>query len=109
MTDAPISIIALCQQHDFDFILSRAKFEQICQPFFNKLIPIVTKALEEAKMSKAVIDEIVMVGGSTYIPKVRNIVEEYFGKPLNYSVNPDEAVCAGAAIQAAILSGHRDK
>jgi molecular chaperone DnaK (HSP70) len=60
-------------------------------------------------MKKADIDEIVMIGGSTYIPKVRNIVEEYFGKPLNYSVNPDEAVCAGAAIQAAILSGYRDK
>lgn len=60
-------------------------------------------------MDKSNIDEVIMVGGSTYIPKVRQIVQNFFNKPLNFTVNPEEAVCAGAAIQAAILSGHRDK
>lgn len=74
MTEASISIIALSQQHDFEFTLTRAKFEQICQPFFDRLLPPVTKALEDAKINKAAIDEIVMVGGCTYIPKVRSII-----------------------------------
>lgn len=74
MTEASISIIALSQQHDFEFILTRAKFEQICHTFFDRLIPPLTKALEDAKINKAAIDEIVMVGGCTYIPKVRSII-----------------------------------
>jgi molecular chaperone DnaK (HSP70) len=73
------------------------------------LLPPVTQALTDAKLNKSKIDDIVLVGGSTRIPKVRTLLQEYFGKPLNHSVHPDEAVCAGAAIQAAILSGHRDK
>ncbi len=70
MTEASISIIALSQQHDFEFILSRAKFEQICQAFFDRILPPLTKALEEEKIDKDYIDVIVMVGGFTYNPNV---------------------------------------
>jgi molecular chaperone DnaK (HSP70) len=74
MTEATISIIALSQHHDFEFKLTRGKFEEICKPFFDRLLPPVIKALEDAKINKSAIDEIVMVGGCTYIPKVRNII-----------------------------------
>ena len=98
MTEAKISISFLTQAHDFELILTRDNFEQICKPFFERLLPPVTRALEDAKIQKAAIDEIVMVGGCTYIPIVRDIIKKYFGKPLNHSVNPDEVVCQGAAI-----------
>ena len=80
----------------------------MCKPLFDRLLPQVTKALTEAKIEKSAIAEIVMVGGSTYIPKVREILKDYFEKPLNHLVSPEVAVCAGAAIQAAILTNNTD-
>ena len=85
--------------------LSRAKFEQICEPIFKKLIPIYKKALADSGLKKEKLDEIVLVGGSTRIPAVQKIVKDIFGLEPNKSVNPDEAVAVGAAIQAGIIGG----
>ena len=99
-------MLNLSNLKDFELKLTRAKFEDICKDVFLRLIPPIEKALAEAKLTKLEIDEIVMVGGSTRILKVRELIKNYFGKPLNYQVNPDEAVAAGAAIQAATLIGN---
>ena len=85
--------------------LTRAKFEQLCEPLFNRLVGPCKQALSDAKLSGGEIDEVVLVGGSTRIPKVCEIVKEIFSKEPNKSVNPDEVVAVGAAIQGAILSG----
>jgi heat shock 70kDa protein 1/2/6/8 len=84
MSEATISIIALSQNKDFELKITRESFEELCKPVFDRLLPQVIKALEEAKIDKTDINEIVMVGGSTYIPKVREILESYFEKPLNH-------------------------
>lgn len=85
--------------------LSRAKFDQICDPIFKKLAPICEKALKDSGYSKNQINEVVLVGGSTRIPAVQKIVKDIFGLEPNKSVNPDEAVSVGAAIQAGIIGG----
>ena len=85
--------------------LNRAKFEQICDPIFKKLIPISQKALKDSGFKKEELDEVVLVGGSTRIPAVQKIVKDIFGLEPNKSVNPDEAVAVGAAIQAGIIGG----
>ena len=85
--------------------LTRAKLEQLCEPVFNRLIGPCKQALSDAKQTAADIDEVVLVGGSTRIPKVRQIVKDLFSKEPNKSVNPDEVVGIGAAIQGAILAG----
>jgi len=85
--------------------ISRAKFENLCADVFKKLLEPCKKALEDSKFSKADIKEVILVGGSTRIPKVQEIVKEFFGKDLNQSVNPDEVVSIGASIQGGILGG----
>jgi molecular chaperone DnaK len=85
--------------------ISRAKLESLCSPIFDRLIEPCKKAIADAKISKSQIDEILLVGGSTRIPKVQQIVKEFFEKEPNRSVNPDEVVAAGAAIQGGVLSG----
>jgi molecular chaperone DnaK len=85
--------------------LTRAKFEQLCEPVFDRLVGPCKAALSDAKMSTGDVDEVVLVGGSTRIPKVRELVKEIFGKEPNKSVNPDEVVAIGAAVQGAILAG----
>ena len=85
--------------------ISRAKFESICADVFKKLLEPCKKALEDSKFSKSEIKEVILVGGSTRIPKVQELVKEFFNKELNQSVNPDEVVSIGAAIQGGILGG----
>jgi len=85
--------------------LTRAKLEQLGEPVFNRLIGPCKSALSDAKLSAGDVDEVILVGGSTRIPKVRAIVQDIFGKEPNKSVNPDEVVAIGAAIQGAILAG----
>jgi molecular chaperone DnaK len=85
--------------------ISRAKFEELSRPLVERTIEPVKKALADAKLSKEQINEIIMVGGQTRMPLVQKLVEEYFGKKPNYSVNPDEVVAMGAAIQGAVLKG----
>lgn len=91
---------------DFNYQLTRSIFESLCLELFEKCLEPVKNVLQDAEMDKKDVDEIVLVGGSTRIPKVQEILSEFFGgKTLNKSVNPDEAVAYGAAIQGAILSG----
>jgi molecular chaperone DnaK len=85
--------------------ISRAKLESICSDIFNRLLEPCRKAIADAKIEKNQIDEIILVGGSTRIPKVQQIVKDFFNKELNRSVNPDEVVSVGAAIQGGVLAG----
>jgi L1 cell adhesion molecule like protein len=104
-TQAQIEADSLAEGHDFQATLTRAKFESLCEPFFKRCIGPLDNLLKDAKMSKDQINEIVMVGGSSRIPKIRELLSSYFnGKKLNDSVNPDEAVAFGAAVQAHILT-----
>ena len=90
--------------------MTRAKFDDICDSILKRLIPPMEIALKDAKLDKNKIDEIIMVGGSTRIDKVRKMISRFFNeKPLNFEVHPDEAVAGGAAIQAAILNGDQCK
>ena len=106
-TQAYIEIDGFYDGIDYTTTMSRAAFENINTDLFRKTIEPVEKVLRDAKMSKAQIDEIVLVGGSTRIPKIQSLLSEFFnGKSLNKECNPDEVVAQGAAIQAAILSGN---
>ncbi|XP_055308378.1 major heat shock 70 kDa protein Ab-like [Sitodiplosis mosellana] len=108
-TEATIEIDSLFEGIDFYTKISRARFEELCGDLFRATLQPVEKALADAKLDKSKIDEIVLVGGSTRIPKVQSLLQNFFnGKQLNLSINPDEAVAYGAAVQAAILTGSKD-
>merc|ERR1711959_638314 len=101
-----IEIDALFEGIDFNSTIARAKFEEMNMGLFRKTMEPVEKVLRDAKLSKKDVDEIVLVGGSTRIPKVQNLLKEFFnGKEPSRSINPDEAVAYGATVQAAILDG----
>ena len=101
---ANIELDSLYEGIDFFTSITRAKFESICMNLFQKCINPVQKVLTDAKMSKSQIDEIVLVGGSTRIPKIQELMKDFFnGKELCQNINPDEAVAYGASVQAAIL------
>ena len=85
--------------------LTRAKFEDLSHDLLNRCKTPVENALKDAGVSKSDIDEVVLVGGSTRIPAVQQLVKDYTGKEPNQSVNPDEVVAVGAAIQAGVLAG----
>ena len=85
--------------------MTRAQFEQLVAPLVDRTIPPMEKALKDAGFSKSEIDDVILVGGSTRIPKIQEVVEQFFGKKPNRSVNPDEVVAVGAAIQGGVLSG----
>mmetsp|Transcript_44579 Transcript_44579/g.73793 ORF Transcript_44579/g.73793 Transcript_44579/m.73793 type:complete len:673 (+) Transcript_44579:154-2172(+) len=103
---ANIEVDSLYDGIDFASSITRARFEDLCAHYFRQCLEPVTKVLQDAKMSKSDVDEVVLVGGSTRIPKIQQMIKEYFnGRDPCKSINPDEAVAYGAAIQAAILSG----
>jgi len=105
-TSAMVDCEALANGEDFSTTISRAKFEELNLDLFKKTMVPVAQVLKDAKMSKAEVQEIILVGGSTRIPKVQAMLKEYFnGKELNKGINPDEAVAYGAAVQGGILSG----
>nr|CAA53039.1 heat shock protein (hsc70) [Dictyostelium discoideum] len=102
---ASIEIDSLFEGIDFYTSITRARFEELCADLFRGCLDPVEKVLKDSKLDKKSIHEIVLVGGSTRIPKVQQLLQEFFnGKELNKSINPDEAVAYGAAVQAAILS-----
>jgi heat shock 70kDa protein 1/2/6/8 len=108
-TNANIEIDSLVDGLDYNTTISRAKFEEMNMDYFRKCMEPVEKVIRDSKLSKSQIHEIVLVGGSTRIPKVQQLLSEYFGgKELCRSINPDEAVAYGATIQAAILSGNQN-
>lgn len=101
-----IEIDSLFEGIDFYTSITRARFEELCADLFRSTLEPVEKVLADSKLDKSQIDEIVLVGGSTRIPKVQKLVSDFFnGKEPNRSINPDEAVAYGAAVQAAILTG----
>lgn len=104
-----IEVESLFEGEDFTETLTRAKFEELNMDLFRSTMKPVQKVLEDADMQKKEIDEIVLVGGSTRIPKVQQLVKEFFnGKEPSRGINPDEAVAYGAAVQAGVLSGEQD-
>jgi endoplasmic reticulum chaperone BiP len=101
-----IEIEAFHEGKDFSETLTRAKFEELNMDLFKKTLKPVEQVLKDAKVKKSEIDDIVLVGGSTRIPKVQSLIEEYFGgKKASKGINPDEAVAYGAAVQGGVLSG----
>ncbi|XP_046984395.1 endoplasmic reticulum chaperone BiP [Schistocerca americana] len=104
-----IEIESFFEGEDFSETLTRAKFEELNMDLFRSTMKPVQKVLEDADMNKNDVDEIVLVGGSTRIPKVQQLVKEFFGgKEPSRGINPDEAVAYGAAVQAGVLSGEQD-
>src|SRR5213079_2484777 len=89
------------------YSLTRSKFEQLVDDLIQRTIPPMEQALKDAGLEPKDIDEVILVGGSTRIPKIQQIVKDYFGKEPNRSVNPDEVVAIGAAIQGAVLTGEQ--
>uniref|UniRef100_A0A8C7U116 Heat shock protein 8 n=1 Tax=Oncorhynchus mykiss TaxID=8022 RepID=A0A8C7U116_ONCMY len=109
-TQASIEIDSLYEGIDFYTSITRARFEELNADLFRGTLDPVEKSLRDAKMDKAQVHDIVLVGGSTRIPKIQKLLQDFFnGKELNKSINPDEAVAYGAAVQAAILSGDKSE
>jgi len=109
-SQASIEIDSLFEGIDFYSSITRARFEELCADLFRSTLDPVEKSLRDAKIDKGNINEIVLVGGSTRIPKIQKLLQDFFnGKELNKSINPDEAVAYGAAVQAAILSGDKSE
>ncbi|KAG6331821.1 hypothetical protein ID866_7266 [Astraeus odoratus] len=93
--------------NDFSETLTRAKFEELNMDLFRKTMKPVEQVLKDANVKKEDIDEVVLVGGSTRIPKIQQMLKDYFGKEPSKGINPDEAVAYGAAVQGGILSGEQ--
>merc|ERR1712203_135482 len=109
-TQASIEIDSLFEGTDLYSNITRARFQELCADLFKQTMEPVQKALQDSKIAKGDIHDVVLVGGSTRIPKVKQLLQDYFnGKELCNSVNPDEAVAYGAAIQAAILKGDKSE
>jgi L1 cell adhesion molecule like protein len=109
-TQASIEIDSLYEGIDFYTNITRARFEELNIDLFKSCLQPVEKVLTDSRLDKGQVHEVVLVGGSTRIPKVQELLQNFFnGKELNKSINPDEAVAYGAAIQAAVLSGSKDK
>ncbi|EOD31771.1 hypothetical protein EMIHUDRAFT_442092 [Emiliania huxleyi CCMP1516] len=101
-----VEIEGLFDGQDFSETLTRARFEELCIDLFKKTLTPVSKVMEDSELKKSEIDEVVLVGGSTRIPKVQQLLKDFFnGKEPNKGINPDEAVAFGAAVQGGILSG----
>merc|ERR1711933_199363 len=104
-TQTSIEIDSLFEGVDFFSSITRARFEELCMDLFRGTMDPVEKVLRDSKMSKGQVHDVVLVGGSTRIPKVQQLLSDFFnGKEPSRSINPDEAVAYGAAVQAAILS-----
>ena len=109
-TQATVDIDALMDGEDLNVVITRSKFEDLCMDLFKKCMPPLESVLRDSKMSKSQINDVVLVGGSTRIPKIQQMVQEFFnGKEPNKSINPDEAVAYGAAVQAAIITNVKDE
>ncbi|CAL1297040.1 unnamed protein product [Larinioides sclopetarius] len=108
-SEASIEIDALFEGIDFYSKITRARFEELCMDLFRSTLEPVERALKDAKLDKSSIHDVVLVGGSTRIPKIQKLLRDFFnGKELCMSINPDEAVAYGAAVQAAVLTGSTD-
>jgi len=107
---ASIEIDSLFEGIDLYTSITRARFEELNNDLFRGTLEPIEKALRDSKLGKSDINDIVLVGGSTRIPKIQKLLKDFFnGKELNKSINPDEAVAYGAAVQAAILTGDQSE
>ncbi len=106
-TDINLPFITATQEgpKHLNYTLTRAKFEQLADDLIQRTIPPMQKALDDAGLTPADVDEVILVGGSTRIPKIQEVVKEFFGKDPHKGVNPDEVVGVGAAIQGGVLAG----
>ena len=105
-----IELDSLYDGIDFSSIITRARFEELNMPFFRSCLDMVERCMRDAKLDKSAIDQVVLVGGSSRIPKIQSMLSDYFnGKELCKTLNPDEAVAYGAAVQAHIVSGGTDE
>merc|ERR1719300_2221674 len=103
-----IEVDTLYEGIDYHVVVSRPKFEKLCEADFQRCMAPVSRVLQDAKMSKNDVHEVVLVGGSTRIPKIQELLSKFFnGKELNKTINPDEAVAWGASLQAAVLGGEK--
>ena len=108
-TSVTITVDSIMNGEDLNILLTRAKFENLCDDLFKKTLKPVEKVIKDAGMSKSQIDDIVLVGGSTRVPRIQKLLTDFFnGKQLCKNINPDEAVAYGAGVQAAIISGDTD-
>ncbi len=112
MTKAEISLPFITQGEDgplhMEMSLTKAKFEDLCRDLFDSTLEPVRKALKDAKLKASDIDKVILVGGSTRIPYIQELVKKELGKEPNKGVNPDEVVAMGAAIQGGVLTGEVD-
>lgn len=105
-----IELDSLYDGVDFSSSITRARLEELCAEYFRKCMDTVEKVMLDSKLAKSDIDDVVLVGGSSRIPKIQQMLSDFFnGKELNKSINPDEAIAYGAAVQAHILSGGKDE
>ena len=109
-TQTTVDIDCFIGEEDLNIIITRSKFEELCLDLFKKCLPPLEQVLKDAKMTQSQIDEVILVGGSSRIPKIQSMLQEFFnGKELNKEFNPDEAVAYGAAIQAAVMTNIKDE
>ena len=112
MTNAQISLPFITQSDEgplhMEMTLSKAKFEDLCRDLFDSTLEPVRKALKDAKLKASDIDKVILVGGSTRIPYIQELVKKELGQEPNKGVNPDEVVAMGAAIQGGVLTGEVD-
>ncbi len=106
--ESTIDIDCLCEGEDLSLKISRLEFEDLCSDYFNRCIQIVERALNDSKLKKNNINEIILTSGSSKIPKIQEMLKKYFGKEINKRIAPDEAIACGAAIQAAIINNYED-
>lgn len=106
--EARVEVDSIAEGYDFSEKITRAKFEEINMDMFKGTLKPVQRVLEDGKLKKSDVDEIVLVGGSTRIPKVQQLIKDFFNKEPNRQINPDEAVAFGAAVQAAVLTGESE-
>jgi molecular chaperone DnaK len=106
-TDVNLPFITATQDgpKHFNLNITRAKFENLCADLFEKTLQPCESAMKDAKLTPSQIDEVILVGGSTRIPKIQELVKSFFGKEPSRGVNPDEVVAVGAAIQGGVLAG----
>ncbi|MFP4368194.1 MAG: molecular chaperone DnaK [Candidatus Kapaibacterium sp.] len=106
-TDVNLPFITATQDgpKHFNLNITRSKFESLCSDLFEKTLGPVEAAIKDAKISPNEVDEVILVGGSTRIPKIQQLVKDFFGKDPSKGVNPDEVVAIGAAIQGGVLAG----
>jgi L1 cell adhesion molecule like protein len=105
-TETTVEIDSITEGLDLSFSLTRTRFEELCGHLFLRLLEPVQRVLRDSKIDKANVDEIVLVGGSSRIPRINKLISDFFnGKRMAANINPDEAIVCGAAVEAAILSG----